>query len=128
MRSSERIYDFARELRGNPTDAEKRLWWHLRSKQLDGFRFRRQQPIGPFIVDFFCPAAKLVIEVDGGQHDSDFERDGKRTDWLEARGYRVLRYWNNDVLENIEGVVITILEALRAAAPPPCPPPQGGRV
>jgi very-short-patch-repair endonuclease len=105
----------ARELRKNLTDAEARLWVRLRRRQLDGFRFRRQQPIGPYIVDFFCPAAKLIIEVDGGQHATDQQRDDQRTRWLEARGYRVIRFWNNDVLENTEGVLQTIQQAL----PPP---------
>ncbi len=102
---------FARQLRLNPTDAEIQLWSRLRRRQLDGFRFRRQHPLGPYVVDFFCPAAKLIIEVDGGQHADDSET---RTIWLEARGYRVIRFWNNDVLANTEGVVLTILGALRA--------------
>ncbi len=105
----------ARELRKNLTDAEARLWARLRFRQLDGFRFRRQQPIGPYIVDFSCPAAKLIIEVDGGQHATDQQRDDRRTRWLEARGYRVVRFWNNDVLGNTEGVLQTIQQAL----PPP---------
>jgi very-short-patch-repair endonuclease len=104
---------FARKLRKVATDAEIRLWSRLRKKQLDGFRFRRQQPMGPFVVDFFCPQASLIIEVDGGQH-SDNERDDSRTRWLEARGYRVVRFWNNEVLSNTEGVLLAILEALRA--------------
>ncbi len=103
----------ARELRKNPTNSETRLWWHLRSKQLGGFRFRRQQAMGPYIVDFFCPEARLVVEVDGGQHAWNEAEDAARTDWLERRGYRVLRFWNNAVIENIDGVVLAILEALR---------------
>ena len=105
----------ARRLRKNLTDAEKRLWARLRFKQLDGFRFRRQQPIGPFVVDFFCPQVKLIIEIDGGQHAADLERDERRTRWLEARGYRVIRFWNNDVLGNTDGVLVAIQQAL----PPP---------
>ena len=105
----------ARALRKNLTDAEARLWRQLRYKQLDGFRFRRQQPIGPYIVDFFCPRAKPIIELDGGQHSTDQERDERRTRWLEARGYRVIRFWNNDVLSNTDGVLLTI----RQAFPPP---------
>jgi very-short-patch-repair endonuclease len=105
---------FARQLRSAPTDAEIRLWSRLRRKQLDGFRFRRQQRIGPYIVDFFCPDAKLIVEVDGGQHNADEEKDEKRTRWLEARGYRVIRFWNNDVLSNTDGVVLTVLEELRS--------------
>src|SRR5271154_6471755 len=93
----------ARALRQAPTEAETRLWSRLRNRQLDGFRFRRQQPIGAFIVDFFCPAAALIIEVDGGQHDDHAASDEARTRWLEARSYRVLRFWNNDVLANTDG-------------------------
>jgi very-short-patch-repair endonuclease len=102
----------ARELRKTPTDAERRLWHGLRNKQLDGFRFRRQQAMGPYIVDFFCPEASLVVEIDGGQHDANAAQDAVRTQWLEERGYRVLRFWNNDVLANTEGVLLTIREAL----------------
>ena len=97
-----------------PTDAEIRLWSRLRRKQLDGFRFRRQQPIGPYIVDFFCPAAKLVIEVDGGQHAQRENEDTSRTCWLEEHGYRVVRFWNNEVLANTDSVTWAILETLRA--------------
>ena len=109
---------FARELRKRLTDAEQRLWTRLRQKQLDGFRFRRQQPIGPYIVDFFCPEVSLILEIDGGQHASTEVRDASRTDWLEARGYRVMRFWNNDVLGNTEGVLLTICSALRKDPPP----------
>jgi len=100
----------ARKLRATPTDAELRLWSRLRRKQLDGFRFRRQQPLGAYVVDLFCPEAKLIIEVDGGQHA---EESPVRENWLKSRGYRVLRFWNNDVLGNTEGVLLTIREALR---------------
>ena len=103
----------ARALRANATDAERRLWSRLRQKQIDDFRFRRQQPVGPYIVDFFCPEASLIIEVDGGQHAIREAEDKARTLWLEARGYRMLRFWNNDVLQNIEGVLVTIRDALR---------------
>lgn len=101
----------ARRLRSTATDAEIRLWSRLRRKQLDGFRFRRQHPIGPYVVDFFCPEAKLIVEVDGGQHADESDR---RTRWLEERGYRVVRFWNNDVLANTEGVLLAILAAIGA--------------
>jgi very-short-patch-repair endonuclease len=101
----------ARELRRNPTDAERHLWVRLRQKQLGGFRFRRQQPIGAYIVDFFCPEAALIIELDGGQHDGS-DRDAARTKWLEERGYRVLRFWNNEALSNTDGVLLAIHRAL----------------
>ena len=98
----------ARRLRGDMTVSELRLWTRLRGEQIDGYRFRRQVPIGPYIVDFACPRLKLIVEVDGGQHAVGAERDGERTSWLESRGYRVLRFWNNDVLDELEGVVETI--------------------
>lgn len=101
----------ARKLRQTPTDAELRLWSRLRRKQLDGHRFRRQQPFGLYVVDFFCPEANLIVEVDGGQHAADTD---ERTQWLTARGYRVIRFWNNDVLGNTEGVLQQIREALGA--------------
>jgi len=103
----------ARRLRTIPTDAEIRLWSRLRRKQLEGFRFRRQHPIGPYVIDFFCPDAKLIVEVDGGQH-AESASDVLRTRWLVAQGYRVIRFWNNDVLGNTEGVLLSILDALRA--------------
>jgi very-short-patch-repair endonuclease len=106
-----------------PTDAEIRLWSRLRRKQLEGFRFRRQHPLGPYVVDFFCAATRLIVEVDGGQHAEDGEA---RTNWLEARGYRIIRFWNNDVLANTEGVLSTILDALRAAPLPDLPLKGGG--
>ena len=105
------------QLRSTPTDAEIRLWSRLRRKQIDGFRFRRQQPIGPYIVDFFCPAAKLIIEVDGG-HAALEKEDARRARWLEERGYRVVRFWNNEVLANTDGVILAILETLRRHPPP----------
>jgi very-short-patch-repair endonuclease len=98
----------ANTLRKNSTDAENILWSHLRAKQCQGFKFRRQAPIGRYVVDFVCHAKKLVIEVDGGQHAVDTMRDQRREAWLAAQGYSVLRFWNNDVLENIEGVLESI--------------------
>ena len=102
----------AKHLRGNLTDAEQRLWSHLRRRQLDGHRFRRQVPLGPFVADFVCPAKKLVIELDGGQHVADAARDRSRDAWLAARGYRVLRFWNNDVMRDTDAVLAEILRAL----------------
>jgi very-short-patch-repair endonuclease len=93
------------------TDSERRLWHYLCQKQLDGFHFRKQCPIGPFVADFACLKAKLVIEVDGGQH-ADSATDAARDSWLAAHGYRTLRFWNNDVLQNTDGVFLTITEAL----------------
>lgn len=86
------------------------LWKHLRNRQLNNMKFRRQQPIGNYIVDFVCFENNLIIEVDGGQHASNRESDTLRTEWLENQGYRVIRFWNNDVLKNIEGVIQRITE------------------
>jgi len=115
----------ARQLRRSATLAEVRLWSHLRRKQLAGFRFRRQHPLGNYIVDFFCPEARLVVEADGGQHSEDNAHDAARTEWLEKRGYRVLRFWNTDILASTEEVLAAILGALRAR-PPSLPSPSRG--
>jgi very-short-patch-repair endonuclease len=117
--------DRARELRGNMTEAETKLRWRLRQRQLNGHRFRRQVPIGPYIVDFACLSAKLVIEVEGGQHFDSVDHDERRTAWLEERGYRVLRFWHPDVLANTDEVLEAVLRAL-PATPPPRPSPSGG--
>jgi very-short-patch-repair endonuclease len=101
----------ARRLRQNPTEAEIRLWSKLRLKQIGGHRFRRQVPIGPYIADFACLERRLVIEVDGGQH-SESGTDDVRTAWLERQGFRVLRFWNNDVLGNTDGVLTVIADHL----------------
>jgi very-short-patch-repair endonuclease len=116
----------ARRLRRNPTEAETRLWSVLRKRGLAGARFRRQVPLGRYIVDFLCLDARLVVEIDGGQHATEAERDAERTRWLESQGFRVLRFWNNEVLENLDGVADGIAAALRAT-PLPAPPPRGGR-
>ncbi|MCK4333671.1 endonuclease domain-containing protein [candidate division WOR-3 bacterium] len=103
-----------RELRSSQTPAELKLWTCLRNKQLFGFKFRRQHPIGKFIVDFYCHEAKLAIELDGGGHTEPAQAkyDNERTDSLEVEGIRILRFWNTDVLGNLEGVIETIAEAL----------------
>jgi very-short-patch-repair endonuclease len=116
----------ARRLRRNQTDAERILWLRRRDRRLNGLKFRRQVPIDRYVVDFFCTEAHLVIEVDGGQHASADET--KRTSTLEAMGYLVLRFWNNEVHENIEGVLESILNALDRSDPPhPTPLPSGER-
>jgi len=112
MKKDREQISFARELRRRQTEAEKALWMRLRNKQLEGVKFRRQQPIGPYITDFTSFERKLVIEVDGGQHNEGKERDEERMKWLMERGYRLLRFWNNDVLMNLEGVLERIREAL----------------
>jgi len=107
----------ARQLRNNTTDAERRLWARLRRRQIAGCRFRRQVPLGAFIVDFACLAARLVVEVDGGRHAEHARRDADRTRWLEDNGFRVLRFWNNEVLANSDGVIAEIARVLRARSP-----------
>ena len=102
----------ARLLRRNMTIAERRLWSRLRLYQVQGYRFRRQEAVGPYVVDFDCRTRRLVVEVDGGQHAEASAGEIKRTKYLEDRGYRILRVWNHDVLANTEGVVAKILEAL----------------
>jgi very-short-patch-repair endonuclease len=100
------------------TDAEARLWMRLRAKQIDGHRFRRQVPMGPYIVDFACLDAQVIVEVDGSQHLVALNRDAERTAELQTRGFRVLRFWNNDVLEQTESVLEEIRLALLRT--PPC--------
>ncbi len=109
----------ARRLRRDMTDAERKLWQALRAHRFRGVGFRRQAPLGPYIADFVCHALKLVIEVDGGLH-SVRQQDVARDAWSEGQGYRVLRFWNNDVLGNLEGVMDRIGREI-AAAPPPRP-------
>ncbi len=116
-----------KKLREDATDAERKLWHHLRRKQVGGLRFRRQYPLGPCIVDFVCLPARLVIEVDGGQHAEQAERDRMRTAWLESQGFRVIRFWNNEVLGNVEGVLHVIGEHLSPESPPPPAPSREGR-
>jgi very-short-patch-repair endonuclease len=103
----------ALELQQQSTDAEWKLWRHLRNRQIDGVKFRRQVPVGPYIADFLSLDALLVIELDGGQHSTQADYDEKRTAWLQKHGFRVLRFWNNDVLTNTEGVLEAIQRFLR---------------
>ena len=101
----------ARELRKNLTDADQLLWSALRGRQLAGYKFHRQFPIGPFVADFACREHRLVVEADGGQHNENLS-DERRTEYLERHGWRVIRFWNNDILANIEGVMEMILKEL----------------
>jgi very-short-patch-repair endonuclease len=101
----------ARQLRADDTTPEARLWTALRDRRLGGWKWRRQVPRGPFILDFFCPEARLVIEVDGGRHAETIDYDAQRTAYLERDGLRVLRFWNSAVLTNRDGVCLTILAA-----------------
>jgi very-short-patch-repair endonuclease len=111
--------DFARSLRNFMTEAEKRLWRLLRAQQIDGWKFRRQAAIGPYVVDFVCFSHKLIVELDGPQHaEPDAARhDTRRTSWLTSQGFRVLRFWNHQLDEEILGVVDTIRAALQQSKP-----------
>jgi very-short-patch-repair endonuclease len=121
---ADRQREFARRMRAQPTDAERVLWQRLRHDiSLTGSHFRRQALVGQFIVDFASRRAKLVIELDGGQHDWQQASDALRKRQIEAAGYSILRFWNNDVLGNLEGV---LSEIQRALPPTPDPSPQGG--
>ena len=112
----------ARELRHNMTDVERRLWHHLRRKQRDGYRFRRQHPIGPYISDFACLNPKLVIELDGSHHIDQMLEDQWRTECIEAEGFAVIRFWNQQVLDGLDDVLGEILRTLRQLKSlPKCP-------
>jgi very-short-patch-repair endonuclease len=119
--------DRARGLRRAMTDVEQKFWYRLRNRQLSGCKFRRQHGIGQYIVDFVCTEAMLIIELDGGQHADQAIYDERRSLFLQAMGYRVLRFWNNDALTNIESVLEVILEALASPSPHPSPLPMGER-
>jgi very-short-patch-repair endonuclease len=114
----------ARGLRKHCTDTERQFWRHLRDRQIEGFKFRRQQPLGRYVVDFVNLEKKVVVELDGGQHVLD-PGDKIRDEWLRAEGYQVLRFWDNQVFSDIEGVLETIRDAL--FTPHPDPLPQGER-
>jgi len=120
-RMRKKLTSLARGLRRRETDAEKRLWSRIRDRKIDGWKFRRQVPHGPYVLDFFCFEASLVIEVDGGQHaDGRAAHDRRRTAYLERGGLSVLRFWNGDVLNNMDGVLETIYLALgQRTGPPP---------
>jgi very-short-patch-repair endonuclease len=130
MKQSTRVIrDRARQLRRNQTDAERKLWARLRSRGLCGIKFRRQYPISLFITDFCCFEQHLVVELDGGQHAEQTEADQRRSDLLTRHGYRVLRFWDNEVMQNIDGVLQRIAEALSDPngnlEPSPVPSPIG---
>jgi len=109
----------ARKLRRNRTEAELAVWARLRRKQLNGIRFRQQVPVGPYIVDFLCLSHRLIVEIDGGQHATQILKDDRRTRWLESQRFTVLRFWNNDVSGNLDGVIETISRWLLSNPPPP---------
>jgi very-short-patch-repair endonuclease len=130
QRASRPLLEAAWELRTRQTPMERRLWEQLRARRLDGLGFRRQQPIGPYIVDFYCSAAKLVVEVDGGIHEEQVEYDGERDSYLAAHGLRVLRFTNEAVLRDLESVLAAIRSATAKSLNPLLSrggsPPAGG--
>lgn len=105
--------NYVQELRQNTTDAEMHLWYFLRAKRLKGYKFRRQHLIYPFVVDFVCVKKKLIIEIDGGQHVENSQYDERRSELLKEKGYRVLRFWNDEIFKETEIVLNEILDALR---------------
>ena len=107
--------EFARHLRQRMTESESKLWRHLRAHRLNGEKFRRQQAIGPYVVHF---GARLIIEADGGQHD-EAPHDARRDEWLRAQGFRVMRFWSNEIMSNLDGVLVTVMAAV--AETPPLP-------
>ncbi|MFQ5964287.1 MAG: endonuclease domain-containing protein [Candidatus Scalinduaceae bacterium] len=117
----------ARNLRRRSTKEERFLWRYLRAKQLEGLKFRRQQPIGKYIVDFVCFEKRLIIELDGGQHTTEIERkkDCIRDKWFTEQGFKVLRFWNNDVFKNINGI-LEVISSKSLNHPPLSPPIKGG--
>jgi len=117
----------ARRLRRDQTDAERKLWFRLRDRRLNGLKFRRQMPLKSYVVDFCCESARLIVELDGGQHALRSDEDVKRTADLESFGYVVLRFWNNDVLSNIDGVLESIVATAIHEPLHPNPLPTGER-
>lgn len=115
----------ARNLRSQQTDAEQKLWLALRNRRLNDAKFRRQQPVGKYVADFLCLDARLIIELDGSQHQEQIISDAERTEYLNSAGFKVLRFWNNEVLTNLEGVLTHISEYLLAPSPHPLPQGEG---
>jgi UDP-N-acetyl-alpha-D-muramoyl-L-alanyl-L-glutamate epimerase len=121
-KTPELLLERSRQLRQGQTEAEAKLWSRLRAKRLQGFKFRRQEPFSAnYIADFVCPSRKLIVELDGSQHADDVAYDARRTRFFESQGYRVVRFWNNDVFLNLESV----LDAIYAALTGPLPGPSG---
>jgi len=115
----------ARTLRQNMTEAERRVWQILRSHRMTGCQFRRQVPIGRYIADFVCHEARLIVEIDGSQHDRSSPREAERSGFLQDQGYRILRFWNNEVLANLDGLHETIAAELGRLTPTQTPPSRG---
>ena len=122
-----KLQNIAKILRKRPTEAEKFMWRYLKSRQLEGLKFRRQEPIGNYVVDFVCYEKKIIVEIDGGQHC--VERDGNRDRWLESQNFKILRFWNTEVLKNSQGVWEVIRKnCLSCDSPSPAPPIKGGEI
>lgn len=121
-RTSHKIFQRAKELRKDPTPAEAKLWTHLRAHRMGGVHFRDQHAIGNYIVDFCAPRKKLVIELDGSQHLEKQEYDAERTEFLKSRGYRVLRFWNHEVMNNLDAVLTVIWSVLQEQNQSPSAP------
>ena len=119
-------YGRARTLRQNLTEAERRVWQILRSRQMKGYKFRRQVPIGCYIADFVCHEARLIVEIDGGQHDRSSPQEQERSRFLENEGYRVLRFRNNEVPANLDGIHTAIADELGRVTPTQTLPHRGG--
>ena len=117
--------EFAKHLRHNMTESEHKLWRHLRAHRLQGEKFRRQQPIGPYVVDFVHFGARLIVEADGGQHNHA-PHDERRDAWLRAQGFNVLRFWNNDIMSNPDGVLAKVMAAIAELPLSPNPSPARG--
>jgi very-short-patch-repair endonuclease len=120
--------NLAKVLRRRQTDAEEKVWAVLRSRQFIDLKFRRQHPVGDYIVDFVCLDEKLIIEIDGGQHNEKqmIDKDEARQKWLEGEGFRVIRFWNNDVMENLEGVMSRLIELIEERRHPHLTSPLKG--
>ena len=112
-----KLTNIARMLRQRSTEAERVLWRKLRDRQLEGYKFRRQQPVGPYIVDFVSFEKGIIIELDGGQHATNRDRDEERDAWLRSEGFQIIRFWNNDIFENLEGVLEIIQRNLGVPLP-----------
>ncbi len=122
------ISHLARNLRKSSTESEKLLWKHLRLKQLEGLKFRRQQPIGNYIVDFVCFSKRIIIELDGGQHAIEENKDCERDRWLKSQGFTILRFWNNEVMSNTESILELIRKICLRYPPPPLPQREGKKI
>ena len=120
------LLERARILRSGQTDAEQRLWYYLRASRFMEMKFKRQKPVGRYIVDFVCHEWKLIVEVDGGQHQENAEYDSHRDTWLQGQGYKVLRFWNQDVLQQTDVVLEAIRLAVLQSALSPSPSPASG--